>query len=158
MFEELMKEHPNNDVLVLGGKGVTIQAENRDYETEHAAITSDLHVTLNGNDITNRVKYSKEYVAFIANKILEQIPDATFYMSGTPDNPYELEPAVFLLPKGANPDLIELLPIDHDFGALYKDGTVADFIVYDGKVMDAHNSRELASSYWMDDREIIYLY
>lgn len=142
MSNELIDAPDGSDVLVLSGLGTVVYGEYVDPFSDYAeaayyaVITSCLKVTLNGEDITDSVKWSDKHDRFLLKKFKDLTYENIDF--GVSNEAHDLPQSVFFLSAGADPKLIELLPIKGDFKDL-KEGTVADFVVYDGEVVEAES-------------------
>lgn len=125
-----------SSILKLSGKGVIIEGfgENGHYR---GVFKSDFKVTLNGEDITDRVTYWEAASAFLVNSLINEDVGDGAYMVFNISTEIDLPESVFILPENADIESIELIPVCKDFREPYDEGIVADFIIYDGNVREA---------------------
>lgn len=125
-----------SSILKLSGKGVIIEGygENGHYR---GVFKSDFKVTLNGEDVTDRVTYWEAASAFLVNSLINEDVGDGAYMEFNISTEIDLPESVFILPENADIESIELIPVCKDFREPYDEGIVADFIIYDGNVREA---------------------
>lgn len=134
MSEENTKLPKAPNKLVITGKGRFVEGWDSETNRYAGAITSDLKVLLGGNDVTDKIKTVKDWPAFISNKMCDELYQPEFTLT---EDGESLPPSVFTLPEDFDFDKIELIKVDRDFEDLYEGGIWADYILYDGKELEA---------------------